>query len=63
VKDEGVQKAVDDIKASLGSFAATLRKVDAASKAVDKAEADMKATADKEPPLIKNINDFCQGNK
>jgi hypothetical protein len=63
VKDEGVKKAVDDINASLKSFAETLRKVDAATKSVEQAEREMKATADKEPPLIKNINDFCQGNQ
>lgn len=63
VKDENVKKAVDDINASLKSFADTLRRVDAATKAVEKAEGEMKTTADKEPPLIKGINDFCQGNQ
>lgn len=63
VQDEAVKKAVSDVNASLKSFATTLRTVDSASKAVEKAEGAMKATADKEPPLIKNINDFCQGNQ
>jgi chromosome segregation ATPase len=63
LKDEALKKAVDDTNASLKAFADTLRKVDAATKAVEKATADMKATADKEPALIKSINDFCQGNQ
>lgn len=63
VKDEGVKKAVSDINASLKSFADTLRKVDVATKAVEKATEDMKTTADKEPALIKSINDFCQGEQ
>lgn len=63
VKDEEVKAAVEELNKSLKSFAETLRKADEASKAVEKATTDMKATADKEPALIKNINDFCQGNE
>jgi septal ring factor EnvC (AmiA/AmiB activator) len=60
VGDEEVKKAVGDMNASLATFAGTLRKVDAATKAVEKATADMKSTADKEQPLIDKINGFCQ---
>jgi septal ring factor EnvC (AmiA/AmiB activator) len=60
VDDQDLKKAVGDVNASLTSFAGTLRKVDAATKAVEKATQDMKATADKEPPLIDKINGFCQ---
>lgn len=63
VKDETVKEAVGELNKSLASFATTLRQVDEASKAVEKATAEMKATADKEPALIKNINDFCQGTE
>ena len=63
VDNADVKAAVDEVKKNLASFATTLRKADAAAKSVESATSDLKATADKEPALIKNINGFCQGTE
>ena len=56
----GIYKATAGLSPS-SPFADTLRKVDMATKAVEKATEDMKTRADKEAALIESTNGFCQG--
>ncbi|HEX6274310.1 MAG TPA: hypothetical protein VFZ53_14815 [Polyangiaceae bacterium] len=60
VKNADVKAAVDDIKKTVGDFAAALRKSGALQQDSEKAMKTMNDINTKEPVLIKSINDFCQ---
>jgi DNA repair exonuclease SbcCD ATPase subunit len=59
-KNPDVKSAVDEIKKTAGDLAAALRKSGEAVQGVEKATKSMTEAGNKEPALIKSINDFCQ---
>jgi hypothetical protein len=61
VKNPDVKAAVEEIKKSVGEFSAALRKSAIALQDREKAAKSMTEAGNKEPALIKSINDFCQG--
>ncbi|HVR18128.1 MAG TPA: hypothetical protein VMS65_00485 [Polyangiaceae bacterium] len=60
VKNADVKAAVDDIKKTVGDFAAALKKSGDVQEETEKAMKTMTEINAKEPALIKSINDFCQ---
>jgi chromosome segregation ATPase len=60
VKNPDVKAAVEEIKKSVGEFSAALRKSATALEEVEKATKSLTEAGNKEPALIKSINDFCQ---
>jgi hypothetical protein len=60
VKSADVKAAVDEIKKTVGDFAAALRRSGALQQDSEKAMKTMTDINAKEPVLIKSINDFCQ---
>jgi chromosome segregation ATPase len=59
-KQPDVKAAVEEIKKSVGEFSAALRKSATALEEVEKATKSLTEAGNKEPALIKSINDFCQ---
>jgi len=55
-----MKAAVESMKKSVGEFADALRKAGAVQQDVEKATKSMTEAGNKEPALVKSINDFCQ---
>jgi chromosome segregation ATPase len=60
LRNPDVKAAVDEIKKSVGEFAAALRKSGSVQQDSEKSLKTMTEINAKEPALIKSINDFCQ---
>jgi hypothetical protein len=60
VKSPDLKAAIEGIKKSVGEFADALRKAATVEEDVEKAKKTMTEAGNKEPALVKSINDFCQ---
>ena len=60
VKSPDAKAAVDAMKKGVGEFADALRKAATVQQDVEKATKSMTEAGNKEPALVKSINDFCQ---
>ena len=60
LKNPDMKTAVEAMKKSVGEFADALRKAATVQQDVEKATQSMTEAGNKEPALVKSINDFCQ---